>query len=257
MSQAFQGAKAKYPCMEKMAFSLIMALRKLCSYFQAYTIVVMTNQPIRKAMCKLDAADRMVQQVVELSQFDIEYRPRTTIKAQALAKFIMEFTLPNPDQEAKYWTIYSDGSSVTGLEGVGVIMMSPESDVLKYGVQLQFQATNNEARYEAVIASLKVAKALGVKNLRLRTDSKLIVVKITNEYEAKEERMKKYLQLTSQLINEFDDVRLELTPRKKTQLLMRLLDLHQLKMLQQSQACSWGFRQSPVLTDYRPFRFKN
>ena len=48
----------------------------------------------------------------------------------------MEFTLLNPDQEAKYWTIYSDGSSVTGLEGVGVIMMSPESDVLKYGVQL-------------------------------------------------------------------------------------------------------------------------
>ena len=48
----------------------------------------------------------------------------------------MEFTLPNPDQEAKYWTIYLDGSSVTGLEGVGVIMMSPESDMLKYGVQL-------------------------------------------------------------------------------------------------------------------------
>ena len=57
---------------------------------------------------------------------------------------------------------------------------------------------------------------MGVKNFRLRTDSKLIVVKITNEYEAKEERMKKYLQLTSQLINEFDDVRLELIPRKKT-----------------------------------------
>ena len=93
----------------------------------------------------------------------------------------MEFTLLNPDQEAKYWTIYSDGSSDTRLEGVGVIIMSPENDVLKYGVQLQFQATNNEAEYEAVIASLKVAKALGVKNLRLRTDSKLIVAKITNE----------------------------------------------------------------------------
>ena len=139
-SQAFQGAKAKYPCMEKMAFSLIMALRKLCSYFQAYTIVVMTNQPIRKAMCKLDTADRMVQWVVELSQFDIEYRPRTTTKAQALANFIMEFTLPNLDQEAKYWTVYSNGSSVTGLRGIGVLMMSIKNVVLKYGVQLQFQA---------------------------------------------------------------------------------------------------------------------
>ena len=61
MSQAFQGAKAKYPCMEKMAFSLIMASRQLCPYFQAHTIVVMTDQPIQKAMTKPDAAARMVQ----------------------------------------------------------------------------------------------------------------------------------------------------------------------------------------------------
>ena len=72
-----------------------------------------------------------------------------------------------------------------------------ENDVLKYGVQLQFPVTNNEAEYEAVLASLRVARALGVKNVRLRSDSKLIVGQITKEYEAKEERMKKYLQLMS------------------------------------------------------------
>ena len=76
-------------------------------------------------------------------------------------------------------------------------MTSLENDVLKYGVQLQFPVTNNEAEYEAVLASLRVARALGVKNVRLRSDSKLIVGQITKEYEAKEERMKKYLQLTS------------------------------------------------------------
>ena len=52
----------------------------------------------------------------------------------------MEFTLPNLDQEAKYWTVYSNGSSVTGLRGIGVLMMSIKNVVLKYGVQLQFQA---------------------------------------------------------------------------------------------------------------------
>ena len=76
-------------------------------------------------------------------------------------------------------------------------MMSLENDVLKYGVQLQFPVTNNETEYEEVLASLRVATALGVKNVRLRSDSKLIVGQITKEYEAKEERMKKYLQLTS------------------------------------------------------------
>ena len=92
-------------------------------------------------------------------------------------------------------------------------MMSPGNDILKYGVQLQFPVTNNEAEYKAVLASLRVVRALGVKNVRLRFDSKLIVGQITNKYEAKEERMKKYLQLTSQLINEFDNVKLKLILR--------------------------------------------
>ena len=53
----------------------------------------MTNQPLRKAMGKPDATGRMVQWAVELSQFNIDYRPRTTIKAQALADFVVEFTM--------------------------------------------------------------------------------------------------------------------------------------------------------------------
>ena len=65
------------------------------------------------------------------------------------------------------------------------------------GFNSNIKQKKNEAEYEAIIASLRVAKALGIKNLRLRIDSKLIVGKITNEYEAKEERMKKNLQLTS------------------------------------------------------------
>ena len=93
--------------------------------------------------------------------------------------------------------------------------MPLENDVLKYGVQLQFLATNNEAEYEAVLASLRVARALRVKNLRLRSNSKLIVGQITNEYEAKEERIKKYLRRTSQLINEFDNIKLALIPREE------------------------------------------
>ena len=51
--------------------------------------------------------------------------------------------------------------------------------------------------------------------MRLRSDSKLIIEQKTNKYEAKEKRMKKYLQLTSQLIDEFDNVKLELIPREE------------------------------------------
>ena len=59
-SQAFQGAKAKYPRIENMAFSLIVASRKLRPYFQAHTIMLITDKPIRKAMSKPDVAGPIV-----------------------------------------------------------------------------------------------------------------------------------------------------------------------------------------------------
>ena len=81
VSQAFQGAESNYPRIEKIAFALIVASRKLRQYFQANPILVMTDQPIRKSMNKPEAAGRMIQWAIELSQFDIEYLPRTAIKA--------------------------------------------------------------------------------------------------------------------------------------------------------------------------------
>ena len=90
VSQAFQGVEVRYPPIEKITFALIVASRKLRPYFQANPIIVMTDQPIRKAMNKPEGIGRMFQWAIELSQFDVEYRPRTAIKAQALADFIPE-----------------------------------------------------------------------------------------------------------------------------------------------------------------------
>ena len=60
ISQAFQGVEAKYPRIEKIAFALIIASRKLCLYFQENPILLMMDQPIRKLMNKLEVAVRMV-----------------------------------------------------------------------------------------------------------------------------------------------------------------------------------------------------
>ena len=89
---------------------------------------------MRKAIGRLDASGRMVQWAVELSQFDVDYKPRTAIKA--LADFVAEFTVVDQDPELNYWMIYTDGSATSDIGRVGVILFSPEKDVLKYGVQL-------------------------------------------------------------------------------------------------------------------------
>ena len=139
---------------------------------------------------------------IEFSQFDIEYLPRTAIKAQALADFIAEFTFPdedNPTNNSKRWTIQTDGSSAQKRGGVRVVITTPNGEILKYGVLLRFSATNNEAEYEGILTGLRLGKAFGVKNLLIQSDSKLVVEQIKGEYEAKEERMQKYLRLTRHL----------------------------------------------------------
>jgi len=178
VSQAFQGAEFRYPRIEKIVFALIVASRKLRPYFQSNPILVMTDQPIKKSMNKPEAAGRMVQWAIELSQFDIEYHPRAAIKAQALADFIAEFTLPDEDgitDEVDKWTIQTDGSSAQKRGGVGVVITTPDGEMMKYGVQLKFPATNNEAEYEGILTGLRLGKALGAKNLLIQSDSKLVV----------------------------------------------------------------------------------
>nr|XP_023875439.1 uncharacterized protein LOC111987930 [Quercus suber] len=175
----------------------------------------MTDQPLRKAMGRPDATRRMVQWAVELSQFNVDYRPRTAIKAQALIDFVAEFTTAEQGLGSEHWTIHTDESAALGIGRVGVIISSPENDVIKYGVRLQFPATNNEAEYEAVLTGLRVAKAIGVKSLTLNSDSKLVTRQLNNEYETKDDRMKRYMALANQLISEFDDVKIIQVPREE------------------------------------------
>ena len=151
--------------MEKIAFALLVTSRKLRPYFQAHPIVVMTNQPIRKTMNKIDAIGQLIQWAIELGQFDIEYWPLATIKAQLLVDFITEFTYPYQEEEPpppsmEIWMIQTDGSTAKKVGGAGVVLISPEGETLKYAVRLQFSATNNEVEYEALLTGLSLAKAL-------------------------------------------------------------------------------------------------
>ncbi|GKA27800.1 reverse transcriptase domain-containing protein [Tanacetum coccineum] len=65
------------------------ASRRLKRYFQAHTIVVITDQPIKQLLSKSEISGRMLKWKFELEGYDIQYRPRTSIKRQILADFII------------------------------------------------------------------------------------------------------------------------------------------------------------------------
>ena len=121
-----------------------------------------------------------------------------------MANFIAEFTTPeNTGDQEDLWTINTDGSSTQKGGGAGVVITSPKKDVLKYGVQLKFPITNNEAEYEALLTGLRIARALGAENIMLKSNSQLVIGQVRGNFEAKETRMQKYLKLTNQLVNTF------------------------------------------------------
>ena len=78
--------------MKKLAFALVTAARKHKSYFQAYTVIVLIDKPLQRAMSNPNAAGRLTFWAIELCEFDIQYRLRTAIKGQIDADFIAEFT---------------------------------------------------------------------------------------------------------------------------------------------------------------------
>ena len=216
-SKAFQGAEERYPAMEKLALALVITAKKLRPYFQAHTIIVLINHLLRKAMNKPDAAGRLIQWAIELSEFDIKYRPRQAIKAQAFADFIAEFTVaeePSEERSEGYWEVKIDGSFVKRIGGVGIVFKTPEGHLLKHAMQLQYPTTNNEAEYEALLTGLRIAKELGATTLKVQSDSQLIMGQVNGEYVAKEDRMAKYLNLIKNTIRGFDEVTLVQVPRE-------------------------------------------
>ena len=149
--------------MKKLAFALVTAAHKLKPYFQAYTVNVLTDKSLRWAMSNPEAAGRLALWAIELSEFDIQYRLRTTIKGQIVADFKAEFTYDEDKgaKESPHWSIYTDRSSNRQAGGAGIVLLSPEGDIVECMVHLDFPATNNESEYEALIVGLDLAKAAG------------------------------------------------------------------------------------------------
>ena len=129
--------------------------------------------------------------------------PRPAIKGQALVDFIAEFTTPEekrpeeaptiPTAKIPMWGLYVDGSSNEGGLGAGLILVSPQGHWTNYALKFGFKASNNEAEYEALIAGLNLAKEMKVESLEIYSDSQLVICQVTNEYQARGEKMVAYL----------------------------------------------------------------
>nr|ABA97615.1 retrotransposon protein, putative, unclassified [Oryza sativa Japonica Group] len=194
VSEALQGAKARYIEMEKLAYALVMASRKLKHYFQAHKVIVPSQYPLGEILRGKEISGRLSKWAAELSPFDLHFVARTAVKSQVLTDFVAEWTpvfASEPEPVEQPWVMCSDGSWSHKGAGIAAILISPNRIPVWYAARLQFNTTNNAAEYEAILLGLRKAKALGVQRLLIRTDSKLVAGHVDRSFEAKEEGMKK------------------------------------------------------------------
>ena len=194
-SQALHDAEERYPPIKKLAFALVMAARKFKPYFQAHTVIILTDKPLWRAMSNPEAVGQLALWAIELSEFDIQYCPRTAIKGQVVMDFIAEFIHDEDKgaEESPQWSIHIDGLSNRQAGGAGVVLLSPEGDTVECMVRLNFPTTNNKAEYEALVAGLDLAKAAGAVSVVIYCDFLVVTNQVNGDYECKSKRMKRYL----------------------------------------------------------------
>ena len=131
----------------------------------------------------------------------------------------MKFTLVESTEATQLtldlpiWRLSVDGAANTQGSGAGMILTSSDGIDVEYAFRLVFQASNNEAEYEAVIAGLNLTHSMEVDQLEVSSDSQLVVKQIEDSYEARGEKMILYLKKVRELLKKFIRVQVKYVPR--------------------------------------------
>ncbi|XP_074356056.1 uncharacterized protein LOC141695731 [Apium graveolens] len=233
VSKVLYGEELNYSTTKKFVLALITSSRKLRSYFQEHKVEVLTDQPLRNILHSPKVSGKLIKWAIDLGEFDIKYKLRTTIKVQVLVDFVVECTIN--DQEVggqkivtpeggkkdkeedltlkEYWVLHFDGASKTKSSDACLFLQSPEGFMIEYALKLYFPTTDNEAKYEALIARLGLARAVTAKSLKICRDSKLVVAQVNGEFEAKYDAMVKYLRVVKGILTQFDECYTKYVPR--------------------------------------------
>jgi ribonuclease HI len=109
-----------------------------------------------------------------------------------------------PDTILDHWKMYFDGSLKLGGAGAGILFISLGGKQLKYVLQILWQATNNEAEYEALIHGLRVAVSLGIKRLLIYGDSAVVVNQVNKDWDCTKDNIDAYCAKVHKLEKNFE-----------------------------------------------------
>ncbi|XP_074298270.1 uncharacterized protein LOC141629112 [Silene latifolia] len=218
---------------EKICLALVFAIQKLRHYMQAHTIhVVSKADPIKYILSRPVLSGRLVKWAMLLKQYDLVFVPQKVVKGQAIADFFADHPVPAEweisddllGEEIVYvdvlppWQMYFDGAARQDGAGAGVVFVTPQNHLMPYAFTLTQLCTNNMAEYQALILGLQMAIEIGVRDMDIYEDSKLVINQILGEFEVKKEDLIPYHQQALQLLNQLYDIHVGHVPRSANKL---------------------------------------
>jgi ribonuclease HI len=207
ISEVLGSSKIRYPQVQKLLYAVLLTARNLRHYFDDHKVIVVTGFPIGDILHNKEAIRRIAKWACELGAHDIEFRPRTAIKTQALVEFISEWTehqVPKSPEVAEVWRMYFDGSLKLQGASAGILFIAPEGEKLTYTLQLLFPASNNAAEYEARVHGLSIVVSLGIKKLMVYGDSLVVISQINKDWDCSTDSMGKYCAVMRKLEEKFE-----------------------------------------------------
>jgi ribonuclease HI len=209
----------------KIAYAVVMASRKLCHYFEAFKVRATSDRGLGELFRNPEASVWIAKWAAELSGYHITFEPRTAIKSQVLADFIVDWTGPitQPDGPTeKVWTIHCDSAWCHAGAGAAAVITSPTGVKHRYATRLSFalesdRCTNNVAEYEADILGLRKLRALGVTTCIIKTDSKVVAGQVKKDYAAKDPALMQYLTAVRSLERQFKGFTLQHVDRAENE----------------------------------------
>ncbi|XP_062089371.1 uncharacterized protein LOC133795918 [Humulus lupulus] len=159
VSKTLLDAETRYSMLEKLVLALMTTKKRLRQYFETHVVVVLTKFSLKQILAKPDLSGSMSKWAIDHSAYDVSRR--------------------------LIWVMSMDGSVNSSLAGIGVVLEAPFGLRIEDALKLQDKVIN----IEALIYRLELASSLGIKQLQIRTDSKLVSEQVPREMNRRIEKL--------------------------------------------------------------------
>jgi hypothetical protein len=166
LSRRLNNAEIRYNFVEKLCLALYYACTKCHHYLLTSSCIVASQYDVIKYMLqKPILSGRLGKWAYALVEYDLKYKPIKAMKGKVVADFIVDHSIDVDGvvclADVEVWRLFFDGSMCSQGQGVGCIIESPHGVEYELSIRLEFECTNNQAEYEALLVGLETLVELG------------------------------------------------------------------------------------------------